>query len=62
MLVFARKGDPVKKLVKKNLKLSRETLLALEVGHLEQVHGGSIALSNCIVCGGGTGGRNTCLC
>jgi hypothetical protein len=52
----------VKKLVKKNLKLSRETLLALEVGHLEEVHGGSIALSNCLACGGGTGGRNTCLC
>ncbi len=52
----------MKKLVKKNLKLSRETLLALEVGHLEEVHGGSIALSNCLACDGGTGGRHTCLC
>ena len=52
----------MKKLVKKNLKLSRETLLALEVGNLEQVHGGSIALTNCIKCDLGTGGRNTCLC
>jgi hypothetical protein len=62
MSSLARKGDPVKKLVKKNLKLSRETLLALEVGHLEQVHGGTIAMSNCLACGGGTGGHNTCLC
>jgi hypothetical protein len=52
----------VKKLAKKSLKLSRETLLALEVGHLEQVQGGSIALTNCLRCDGGTGGRNTCLC
>ena len=52
----------MKKLTKKNLKLSRETLLALEAGHLELVQGGSIVLTNCVVCNAATGGRNTCLC
>jgi len=52
----------VKKLTKKNLKLSRETLLALEVGELDQVHGGSRLMTNCATCDIGTGGRATCLC
>ena len=52
----------MKKLTKKNLKLSRETLLALEVGELDQVHGGSRLMTNCATCDIGTGGHATCLC
>jgi hypothetical protein len=62
MMVSARKGDTVKKLTKKNLKLSRETLHALEVGELDQVHGGSRLMTNCATCDLGTGGHFTCLC
>lgn len=54
----------MKKLGKSNLKLKlhRETLQALEIGKLDQVHGGTLAVTNCAICNTDNTARNTCLC